>query len=233
MKFPYIGKNKEGVEALIYSDSNAFLLCGMYSRDMRNAPVKNYFSRRYKNITAEFLANTYGKVESKDHAEFIVKLAEANGLRIASKWTKGKFFCFIVDCEDKVFLFFYSERVAKFEGEKLITIPLPPEDKSMESQKEWPQVGDKALTDSKEVVEVVAIDNDVAWVKHSFCETKYGYLSMRIKMLSKAPTPEEGLAREIEKMIYDGMDNSYDLNHNCYYLVSGLMKKYDIKKKPE
>ena len=130
-KFPYIAEsNQSKVPWLIYNESLAICLGNELHnyKKINNYDAVEFFS---KNFTAEYLTNTYGKVESKEHAEFIVKLAEANGLRIASKWTKGKFFCFIVDCEDKVFLSFYSERMAKSEGEKLITIPLPPKESLM------------------------------------------------------------------------------------------------------
>lgn len=48
--------------------------------------------------------------------------------------------------------------------------------------------------------------------------------------LTKAKTPEEELRDELMEMATTAMsDDSYDLDHNCYYLISGLMKKYKIE----
>ena len=96
--------------------------------------------------------------------------------------------------------------------------------------KEWPQVGDEVVWGVGGVVgEVVFIHGLDALIK-----TENNKFLIPVLKLSKPQSAlEEELSKELEKMVYDGMDNSYDLNHNCYYLVSGLMKKYDIKKKPE
>lgn len=90
-----------------------------------------WFERKYKNITAEYLTKTYGKVESKEHAEFIVKMAEGAGFTANKDYKHGHFF-YISTAKYG----FASEGFCKYGGTRLITIPLPPKDKSMESQKE-------------------------------------------------------------------------------------------------
>lgn len=81
-----------------------------------------------KNITREYLANTYGEVKNERHAEFIKAFAEDNGFDgYVDKWFHGDFFHFDEDAD----LSFYNEEVAKSDGETLITIPEPPEDWNM------------------------------------------------------------------------------------------------------
>lgn len=209
-KYPYIGKNSslcgDFSIAIFYGEKRGALLENTIDEIPLHERILDFNEREFKNITAEYLANTYGKVESKEHADFIVKLAESAGFTNRLDY-KGES-CFFNFYNEGILDFWIDEFSACALGEKKITIPLPPKGKPMESQKEWPQVGDKALTDSREVVEVVAIDNDVACVKHSFCETKYSYLSMRIKMLSKVPTPEEELESKLSALMSSDSCNS-------------------------
>lgn len=81
------------------------------------------------NITREHLANTYGKCESQEHADFICKLAENAGFNVKNYCDEGcQWFCF-----NNYRVEFYSEEVAKDGNEKLIHLPLPNENE-MESQ---------------------------------------------------------------------------------------------------
>jgi hypothetical protein len=127
MKFPYIGKSlKTNAVILFYGqakgaviEASSSALRGVYDGNCINEEV-------FKNITREYLANTYGKIESKEHAEFIAKLAKANGIRVCNTWYKDAFFCFFTDCDNLNVLLFSLESTARDSGEKLITIPLPP-----------------------------------------------------------------------------------------------------------
>ena len=84
---------------------------------------------KFKNITAEYLANTYGEVKSKEHAEFIVKLAEVNGFDIVKPRKENLvWFSFW----DNNLGFFEYEISATQGGCKQITIPLPPECESVD-----------------------------------------------------------------------------------------------------
>lgn len=106
------------------------------------------------NITREYLANTYGEVKSKEHAEFIVKLAEGAGFEVGVYHQVDKWFCF---SEDQLF-FFTEGLTASDAGEKQITIPLPP--KELDLIDSLPEVeptkiftGEEIQTKELEVVE--------------------------------------------------------------------------------
>lgn len=175
------------------------------------------------NITREYLANTYGEVKSKEHTEFIVKLAEGAGFEVERfGLVDHSWFSFM----SKTLAFYKNEQAACSDNENLITIPLPPKEPE---PKEWPQVGDSAIYNGLPHKVVVSTPDSAGGL---VLEYQGEYCFAQLSRVSKPLTPEEELAKELEKMVYDGMDNSYDLNHNCYCLVSGLMKKYDIKKKP-
>lgn len=197
------------------------------------------------NITSEYLANTKVEIESVEHSRFVQDIVISNG----GKWGDGsksiKFELsqfIVIDSNLKMTIKISSHSFANSEN-KLVKIPLPPKDPE---PKEWPQVGDEvAIIGSDCKFNVISIKNGRAWIERSYFDSSVvntethepleifeGHIVF-IDELKKPLTPEEELAKELEKMIYAGMDNSYDLNHNCYYLVSGLMKKYDIKKKPE
>ena len=89
--------------------------------------------------TKESLQNTWGVVESKEHAEFIIELAVELGCSDYSNidLSKAKTFVFDKFCDVK--LYEADPRYLHKGGLKQITIPLPPK------AKEWPQVGDDAL----------------------------------------------------------------------------------------
>lgn len=85
--------------------------------------------------TKKDLMNTWGVVESKEHAEYIIKIAKDAGFRLSDGGNEcGGFFAF-----SSVTLVFMDSRTAASWGCKQITIPLPPK------TKEWPQVGDEVL----------------------------------------------------------------------------------------
>lgn len=89
--------------------------------------------------TKEDLMNTWGVVESKEHAEFIIELAEINDIPLiwGSSDSPIKSFKFR---GGKLRLFeLKASELSDINGLNQITIPLPPK------EKEWPQVGDEVL----------------------------------------------------------------------------------------
>lgn len=127
MTYPFIGKFQSAVKIFFNHGSSAVIESGH--------GVARHESN-FKNITAEYLANTYGEVKSKEHAEFIVKLATENNIKVWTFWNKGKCFNFHADQNGGLNLEFSNEEYAKRNGEKLITIPLPPkqEDEKMNTK---------------------------------------------------------------------------------------------------
>lgn len=158
-KYPYIGDNGTGQVTVIYSKGKAFHLGGRFKGEY----AENYLELEVKNITREYLANTYGKCESQEHADFICKMAENHGFVVESEYEKERaFFNFYEDTLD----FWIDEGTAKTENEKLIHLPLPPKEKTMKEAKptytkemhergEYPPIGSKVkLRDGVGVVEL-------------------------------------------------------------------------------
>jgi len=119
--YPAIYKDT-GKAIYLYFDADNYYCFG---RDMWDKTYDEDDHGNDINITPEYLANTYGKVESKEHAEFIVDLGDINNLSSRTGYTEEhpSWFCFNDD--DELF-FFDNESDANDNGEKLITIPLPP-----------------------------------------------------------------------------------------------------------
>ena len=140
MKYPYIGKAPINVSG----KCNHFDLCIFYKPSFGEVLESNiihgagYRSSNwceqgvFENITTEYLANTYGKVVSPEHAEFIIYFAGIHGIANEELWYEGSFFCFIKDVKGDLILSFYEEDVANSDNYKKITIPLPPKESSIE-----------------------------------------------------------------------------------------------------
>ena len=127
-KYPYIGRSELGIIALVYSEGKSICMSGNYQGERSYM----YNEAGVKNITREYLSNTYGKCESQEHADFICKLAENYGFSFPYRiFTNPRFFSF--SC--KALIFFEIESAARTDGEKLIHLPLPPKEKPMEETK--------------------------------------------------------------------------------------------------
>ena len=200
-KYPAFYEAKDG-NIYLYQSKNRYFSYQMESwnkSDLADAHPDD------TNITAEYLANTYGKVESKEHADFIVKLAKVNNINFIDRWHDGLLFCFYIGGKGNLLLDFMES--GYLDDEKPITIPLPPR-YLMESQKEWPQVGDEVLTKETSKATIIAIYERFAWI-----ENFEGYLGMEIvaiEELKKPPTPVE----ELRAKVIAVMDNA---NTACAY----------------
>lgn len=124
--YPAIYKSEDGC-TYIYQDKNNYY---SYEREKWDKSTNEDNHDCDKNITREYLTNTYGKVESQEHADFIVKLAEVNGVEVGNKWEEGKWFNFMLDCNGALIICFFPEYTASNKEEKLITIPMPPKELS-------------------------------------------------------------------------------------------------------
>lgn len=198
--YPYIGELKSGSGGIVlFADDGFGAQLNSKGSGWGENGIHIYLAHRewdeceFKNITTDYLRNTYGKVESKEHAEFIVKLAELNGAEVVEPWSWGKSFTFSPDDANGLILGFYDEAEAKDDGEKLITLPLPPKEHKEPESKEWPVVGDEVLTPSGQAASIIAIDCNEAWVKYENSSIGSGYASVAIATLTKPPTPEEDL----------------------------------------
>lgn len=188
-------------------------------------------SDRWENITTEYLANTYGEVKSKGHAEFIVKLSGGDSSSIGNSWSQS-LKCFVIDSDGKVSFgsrVYYQEKVGKRE----ITIPLPSE---CESVDEWPKVGDEVQT-SDGVGTVKLLPDSKGYYVISIKDEYYQY---QLDELSKIKTPEQELRDELVEFI-DRNDSVWK-GENHYnpvpvtvheFIADAILSKYNITKKGE
>lgn len=138
--------------------------------------------------TKEDLMNTWGVVESKEHAEYIIELAASHGFELAdSSDTYGEFFCF----DSGSICFVYLESEAKYSC-KQIKIPLPPK------AKEWPKVDDEIEWGSGNIGIIKSLSDEFAWVKRS---DNHQYTTIYASRIKKPKTPEEILIEELHQKL--------------------------------
>lgn len=238
--YPYIGRLKDkenGVVLFCDKDEGAQLNSsgkGWHDEDVYKY-TDDWDERKFKNITAEYLANTYGEVKSKEHAEFIVKLAEVNNVTVSgcANTENAKWFSFRIDKGIvKLTLLSLYKSLILDDGRKQITIPLPPKEFLMEFEEregevskddEWPKVGGEveAKHDSGQVLkgELLAITNEYAIIQQVGREQ---HLHRSAWVLSKPKTPEQEL-REFLHLLW--RENNEDFDDFADIAVLHLTKK--------
>lgn len=244
-----VGYNQK---VLIFKCGKAYHLEGDYEGEWSNGEY--YIESQCKNITQEYLSNTYGKVESKEHAEFIVELAKANGFDVVGSTSKAKSFEFSGDSALALYEI-PTDIFANNEESRLITIPLPPKqiqtatsEEEFEMQQimknngdnlvlgceeskceEWPKVGDKFIHKGELVTCIskgVMSKGDEVITFEGADKLSHGSCWNIDVWVKKPKTPEEELRDDIE----------YVIHHFEGDKVAGrkwLMNKYNITKKPQ
>ena len=244
--YPAIYKSVHNEEYL-YADNDNYY---SYERETWNKSGNCDDHENDTNITPEYLANTYGKVASKEHAEFIVELAEANNLTLV--WgdpdSPVKSFKFR---GDKLRLFeLETNELSDINGAKLITIPLPPKqiqtatsEEEFEMQQIMKNNGDNLVLgceDSK-CEEWPCVNDDVEYRNCKWkVAAKYKHMLMlvtlddcgfavaEIKEVKKPKTPEEELRDDIKKAVYLVSEGEEDSLH-----ITLILSKYNNTKKPQ
>ena len=206
---------------------------------------------KVKNITRDYLANTYGEVASPEHAEFIVELCESNGIDIFNHYDEG-ITNFVINSGEVIFT--YVKPVIACHDKK-ITIPLPPKQTQTATPEEefemtqieknngdnlilgcedskcdeWPCVGSKVQTsDGVGIVELLP-DTKGYYVVSVDGE----YYQYQIDELSKPKTPEEELRDELIEYLNElGISARYYFGGN-ELAADELLKSYNITKKPQ
>lgn len=148
--YPYIGKSKHGNNYLFTSINAAYSLINKSWMPDASQLIP------MENITREYLANTYGEVVSPEHAEFIIELAELHGFEVADddyekrvvieKYCKGGelvYFYTWKNSRGQAFIAFSKcKDTACNDGEKQITIPLPPKADSKKWTPDFYELGE-------------------------------------------------------------------------------------------
>ena len=176
MKYPFIGKGKYGSIVLFNDRFSGFAI--IHANRVLEGHWSEYWNEStFINITHEYLSNTWGVVESKEHAEFIIKLAELHGFVVGINPVNAMCFEFSVDSVN--FYGIASDVFAHNEESKLITIPLPPK------AKEWPQVGDKVCWGIASSGVIKSLSDGFAWIKRDDNDYSTVYTSSLKKPKSK------------------------------------------------
>lgn len=253
-KHPYIGKGKEsGSIVLFYGECEGVTLESKTwaSSDLQYSKCIN--ESVFENITADYLSNTKVKIESEEHAEFVIKLfnnafgTEANSMNPVWVYNEG--------------LRGVSQR---FHGEpskdlKQITIPLPPkqlaptatqeEDFEMtqtaknngdnlifgdaDKCEEWPCVKDKVIHNGVNYYYLCKSPFSDDAVLTLCSSDDWDVISAPYSELQKPKTPEEELRDEIIRVIHDDVYNGMYSKESFAVFADALMSKFEITKKPQ
>lgn len=248
MKYPYIGEYNNHRLVVLFTGKNTG--CTIGSTEY----FDSYNELKYTDITHEYLSNTWGVVESKEHAEFIIELAEGCGLESLQDGVGNKNYFHI---GEKSFALFINKPT--YIGNcKQITIPLPPKktqtatpEEEFEMEQimknagdnlvlgcedskcdEWsPKVGGEVLTgDDNKGIMIVSKPDDHNMVVVECKSHDYGkfYRVVKLSDLSKPKTPEEEL--------FDAFWREVGLFMNQSNLNKGIFKAAfinNITKKPQ
>ena len=240
-----VGYNQK---VLIFKCGKAYHLEGDYEGEWSNGEY--YIESQCKNITREYLENTYGKVESKEHAEFIVELAKANGFDVVGSTSKAKSFEFSGDSALALYEI-PTDIFANNEESRLITIPLPlkqiqtaTSEEEFEMQQIMKNNGDNLVLgceDSK-CEEWPCVNDDVEYRNCKWkVAAKYKHMLMlvtpddcgfavaEIKEVKKPKTPEEELLEWLQERIGYGIASGFD----CEAIAHDLLHHLKITKKPQ
>jgi len=213
MKYPTILKSMYCTQTVIaYDSSNVYHLKGLFEGKY----VKDYHIHDTRNVTREFLDSTYGVVESKEHAEFIIELAKVNGIEVIKWPSDQKVFTFRETYGELTLNMVDSSYVEN--GLKKITIPMPP--KHIVS-KEF-KVEDEVTSYDGSKMTIKAICGDLAW-----CECPTGSLRMLTVHLDNIK-PYKTTLRE---KVWDVIANTELKDSVIDSIVTDLLEEFDIKEK--
>lgn len=216
MKYPYIGKGLNSGSIVLFYEQNKGVTLESKTWASENLQHSNCINEDlFTNITRECLENTYGKVESKEHADFLIKLAEKNKIKLGiGGYSERKNYFYFTEDEGLLYLVFAS--FSPSNKHTSITIPLPPKGEDMKSENvksEWPQVGDVVKGPKDELLQVRGIDEAHIWC----LDTELEYWTYHVSLLKKPPTPEEELREKLKEelslyiSLHDPHDTKIDL----------------------
>lgn len=227
-KYPYIGQIYSAI-VLYYRKNDGVLLGDALGLDGNEIGKKINGENGSKNITREYLTNTYGKCESQEHADFICKLAESAEFTFYNDY-KGIHDHFWFDGKHMEFDDAKEPLKAKA---KLIHLPLPPKEKEMEETKpvytkemhergELPAIGAKVKYPSGEGV-IVANKPDESGVIIVLDSHYNEYKRVSLAGIEPIPTIEDELADYISKT----------RGHSSSEMARRILEKYNITPKGE
>lgn len=215
MKYPYIGRGKvidenkrSGVEVLFYA-RDAGVVVGGCDYDEVGEFYDIWNESHFENITREYLTNTYGEVESQEHAEFIIRLAESCGFAgysLDRPFKPIKYFSIAVGS----LIFLSTKDVAARHGGIKITLPLPPKEDDMKGEgvnnEEWLIGGCDCIYEGELYHFLCKSPFSNAAVITRASSKDWDVISASYDDLERSPTPVEALAELIDESLYATVD---------------------------
>lgn len=128
MKYPYIGKgNFDGTVFLMLKSGNGIVIKadGVTAYEVGDIEY-DMIEDCIRNITPEYLANTFGEVVSPEHAEFIIELCRTNGVQTIYSSSAMDAKSFEIGGSNISLYSFGINGMLNLDNKKKITIPLPP-----------------------------------------------------------------------------------------------------------
>ena len=207
MEYPYIGESKMSGSVVLFYSSGCGVVIDECNHQENYVLSATWVESMFKNITREYLANTYGEVESKEHYEFVAKLADSAGCNVIDDYHASYRFFNLMG--DSLYPHHFEESASHCEKIK-ITLPLPPKEEDMKSEnmksEEWPISGCDCIYEGELYyflckspfanVAVITKANSEDW----------DVISASYDDLEKPPTPEEALAELIDESLYATVD---------------------------
>ena len=216
-QYPYIAKLKSDdiKMALFTGPKTATALTDNFADIKLGESDSEWDEDFYTNATHECLSKTWGLVESKEHAEFIIELANANYMDIYRMYRSGDGY-FIVSGNE--FLFTHRLPVVT-KNYKQITIPLPPK------TKEWPQVGDEVCWGVESSGVVKSLSDGFAWIK----KANNDYITVYTSSLIKPKSKQDLLIEELQTKLCN--NNAVDNYILACDIINGEIKglSYELK----
>lgn len=160
-----------------------------------------------EDITNEFLKSTWGVVESKEHAEFIIELADWSDIDLCGGCSANEANFFSITTDGQLYLWANTSAIPR--KRVSITIPLP-------HKEEWPQIGDEVCWSNGSYKGVVkSVCGCYAWVRESDGE----FNTLWIEGLSKPKTAQDLKIEELQAKLCEL--NAVDNYILAYEIVTG------------
>jgi len=131
MGYPYIGKGLESGSIVLFYEQNTGVTLNSKTWASKSFEYSNCINEdSFENITSEYLSNTYGKIESKEHARLIAKLAEGAGIKFAGVDVSAENIKSFIFYSDGTFCFYKkdADELVHVREREQVTIPLPPKE---------------------------------------------------------------------------------------------------------
>ena len=184
MKYPYIGQRYNAI-VLFYAAGKGLLIDNALGFDGDSKAGDEVRLYDGTNITQEYLSNTWGVVESKEHAEFIIELCEVNGIEVFNGFDIGITHFAIVKNE----VVFTYGKPSVSEHDKQITIPSPPK------AKEWtPEIGDEVEYRGAKFKVLMTADKS----GHIVVDDNGNYINPHIEDIKKPKSKQDLLIEELQ-----------------------------------